>query len=65
MPTDPLFPLQWHLLNTGNINGSIAGYDINVVRVWPDYTGKGVVMGVMDSGFDETHPMSLRPVSTH
>lgn len=56
MPTDPLFPLQWHLLNTGNINGSIAGYDINVVRVWPDYTGKGVVLGVMDSGFDETHP---------
>ena len=55
-PNDPLFPLQWHLLNTGNTPGSAAGFDINVVRVWPDYTGKGVLVGMEDDGIDEQHP---------
>ncbi len=56
IPSDPLFHLQWHLLNTGNTPGSIAGQDINVIRVWPDYTGKGVLIGMDDHGIDETHP---------
>ncbi|MGE4370167.1 MAG: S8 family serine peptidase, partial [Burkholderiaceae bacterium] len=54
--SDPLFPLQWHLLNQGTTPGSIAGYDINVVSVWPDYTGRGVLVGVLDDGMDNTHP---------
>lgn len=56
LPDDPLFYLQWHLLNTGNINGAVAGFDINVVRVWPDYTGKGVLVGMEDDGIEEQHP---------
>lgn len=56
LPSDPLFPLQWHLLNTGNTPGSIAGFDINVVSIWPDYTGRGVLIGVLDDGMDNTHP---------
>lgn len=56
IPTDPLFPLQWHLLNTGNIEGAVAGFDINVVGVWPDYTGRGVLLGMQDDGVDEQHP---------
>lgn len=56
IPSDPLFPLQWHLLNTGNTPDSVAGYDINVIKVWPDYTGKGVLIGMDDDGIDETHP---------
>jgi len=48
--------LQWHLLNTGALPGSRAGQDINVVTVWPDYTGKGIRVGVMDDGIDTTHP---------
>lgn len=55
-PSDPLFPLQWHLYNTGSTPGSVAGYDINVVSVWPDYSGKGVLVGVMDQGMDPAHP---------
>lgn len=55
LPSDPLFPLQWHLLNTGVVPDSIAGFDINVVRVWPDYTGRGVLVGVLDQGADPNH----------
>jgi len=58
IPTDPLFIKQWHLLNTGptQISGGVAGYDIHVTPVWGDYTGKGVLVAVMDDGFDEAHP---------
>lgn len=60
LPSDPLFPVQWHLLNTGNTFGSIAGFDINVVRVWPDYTGQGVLVTALEAGMDETHPDLIR-----
>lgn len=63
-PSDPLFSLQWHLLNNGTLPGSRAGQDINVTTVWPDYTGRGILVGVMDDGVDLTHPdllQNLRP----
>lgn len=47
-PSDSLFPYQWHLYNPG-------GLDINVVNVWDDYTGNGVLVGVIDDGFDYLH----------
>lgn len=56
IPSDPLFPQQWHLHNTGTTPGSIPGHDINVLSVWPDYSGKGRLIGVMDDGIDLTHP---------
>ncbi len=56
IPSDPLFPLQWHLHNTGTVKGAVAGFDINVLPVWPDYTGKGRLVGIFDEGMDETHP---------
>lgn len=56
LPSDPLFPVQWHLHNTGTTPNSVAGYDINVLSVWPDYTGKGRLVGVLDDGMDDTHP---------
>ncbi len=31
--TDPLFPDQWHLKNTGQMGGT-PGQDINVTAVW-------------------------------
>lgn len=49
LPTDPGFPAQWHLRNTG-------GVDANVTAVWPDYTGLGVRVGIIDDGFDLSHP---------
>ena len=65
LPNDPLFASQWHLLNTGQEVGSsdfpplygVAGEDINVVPVWNlGYTGEGVVVAVIDSGVQITHP---------
>ncbi len=72
LPNDPLFASQWHLLNTGQEVGrgefqplyGVAGADINVVPVWNmpredgtvGYTGKGVVVAVIDSGVQISHP---------
>lgn len=46
-PTDPNFAQQWHL------HGGPGG--IGVQPVWADYTGRGVQVGVMDSGIDGGH----------
>ena len=51
IPTDPGFANQWQLLNTGN-----PGVDLNVTGVWGDYTGEGVVVGLVDDGIDYNHP---------
>lgn len=47
IPTDTNFSQQWHLRNTAS-----GEYDLNVVDVWDDYTGKGVMVFVLDSGVD-------------
>lgn len=65
LPNDPLFPNQWHLLNTGQETGSpdflplygVAGQDINVVPVWNQgITGEGVKVAIIDSGVQLFHP---------
>ncbi|MDQ4086550.1 MAG: S8 family serine peptidase [Pseudomonadota bacterium] len=40
--------------NTGQTGGT-AGIDLNVTRVWDDYTGAGVAVGVYDDGLDYAH----------
>ena len=52
---EPNFKDQWHLWNTPYNRGT-AGVDINVLEVWKDYSGKGVKVGIVDSGVDFTHP---------
>lgn len=54
VPSDPLFSHQWHLLNTGQ-NGAVFGVDINVTKVWEEFTGRGVKVGIWDDGIDYTH----------
>lgn len=53
---EPLYPLQWHLNNTGSTRSSVAGYDINLERAWLLYSGEGRLIGIIDTGVDETHP---------
>ncbi len=62
---EPLFSQQWHLRNTGQKTGSpiyqdllgVPGEDVNVVGAWNlGLTGEGVVVGIIDSGYQTNHP---------
>lgn len=48
VPDDPDLSSQWHTDPAEN-------WDINVRDVWLDYTGEGVIVGVLDDGFDYLH----------
>ena len=50
IPTDPLFGQQLWLRNT-----NAGQFDLNVIDVWDDYTGEGVQVTVIDSGYDLNH----------
>ena len=52
---DPLFPLQWHLLNTFSTTLD-ANIDVGVTNAWERYTGKGITIGIVDSGIEFRHP---------
>lgn len=63
-PSDPLFPSQWPLRNTGqviagpsgNFSGT-AGADISAVAAWEiGRTSPDVLTAVIDSGFTTDHP---------
>jgi subtilisin-like proprotein convertase family protein len=51
IPNDSRFSAQWYLDNTNS-----SQFDLNVVNVWDEYTGDGVTVGVLDDGFNYTHP---------
>ncbi|XP_041034175.1 furin-like isoform X1 [Carcharodon carcharias] len=49
-PNDPKFPLQWYLHNMNH-------HDLNVQEAWKQgYTGKGVVVSILDDGIEKNHP---------
>ena len=55
-PNDPLFNNQWHLNNTGQ-GGGTPDADIDAPEAWDITMGsRNVVIAVLDSGFDVTHP---------
>lgn len=60
VPSDPDFARQWGLRNTGQyVNGlsGTPGADISAPGAWDRHTGSaGVVVAVVDSGIDYTHP---------
>lgn len=50
IPSDPYFPLQWYLRNTGQ-NGGKVHLDLNVQAAWDQgITGKNVTTAIMDDG---------------
>ena len=43
-------------VNTGQTDGP-PGVDLNLMNVWKQgYTGRGIVISVLDDGLDHTHP---------
>jgi subtilisin family serine protease len=57
---DPLLPNQWHIQNTGQnafaSNLPLSGQDLNVAGAWESgYSGKGIKVGVVDSGLEAAH----------
>jgi subtilisin family serine protease len=58
--SDPLITNQWHIQNRGqdafSTTPPVAGNDINVTPAWTaGYTGKGIKVGVVDSGLEAAH----------
>ena len=63
LPADTLLAHQWHLRNTGVLNGSTtglkAGADARVLAAWEAAESLGapsVIVAVIDDGFDLGHP---------
>ncbi len=53
---DPLMPKQWDLTNTGTLDKSVKGMDINVAEAWKYTTGdSSIIVAVVDQGVDYTH----------
>lgn len=56
LPNDASFSLQWGLRNTGQSGGTV-GADVNAEGLWNRLeSAPGVVIAVLDSGLNFTHP---------
>ncbi|RXN37362.1 furin-1-like isoform X3 [Labeo rohita] len=58
-PTDPKFPQQWYLYNPSH-------GDLNVKEAWSQgFTGRGVVVTILDDGIEKDHPDLARNYVSH
>ncbi|MCW2955913.1 MAG: peptidase and in, kexin, sedolisin [Thermoleophilia bacterium] len=53
---DPNYAKQYHLDNTGQVAGSVAGADVNAPEAWTKSEGAGVIVAVVDTNVDVNHP---------
>ncbi len=54
-PNDPQFDILWALHNIGQ-SGGVADADIDALEAWDLQVGGDVIIAVVDSGVDYTHP---------
>jgi len=52
---DPLYPFQWHLNNTGQLDGALVDADIDAPEAWTVTEGYGAVVGVIDDAVNWEH----------
>jgi subtilisin family serine protease len=63
VPNDPYFQELWALNNSGNVGG-VVDADIDAVEAWDITRGSpNVVVAVVDSGVDVSHPDLLQNIS--
>lgn len=55
LPNDPDFNQLYGLRNTGQ-NGGVQGADVAAAEAWDTATGGPIVVAVIDTGVDYTHP---------
>ncbi|MBI5838025.1 MAG: S8 family serine peptidase [Candidatus Eisenbacteria bacterium] len=56
-PSDSLYPRQWHLRNSGQLQPGTAGHDLGAEPAWNRVRDSGfLLIGVLDSGSDFAHP---------
>lgn len=55
IPDDPEYPGQWWAANQGSFYG-VRGEDLDLERAWDVATATGIIVAVIDRGFDVTHP---------
>jgi subtilisin family serine protease len=55
LPNDPCFPKLWGLHNTGQTGGT-PDADIDAPQAWDIATYSNIIVAVIDSGIDYTHP---------
>lgn len=54
-PNDPLLASQWHLAMIGRLGFSGANSTVGLERIWAQYSGNGVHVGIWDDGVQSTH----------
>ena len=58
-PNDPLFGNAWHLSAIGGAGqpaGLPVGFDIRALSAWSHYTGRNILVGVLDDAVQKNHP---------
>ena len=64
-PTDPLYPQQWGLNNTGSGGVGLAGADIGAPEAWDLQTGSNqIIVAIVDEGTDTQHPDLMSKIVT-
>lgn len=54
-PVDPMLASQWHLGTIGRLGYGDTTGRAGLERVWADHTGRGVTVGIWDTGVEAGH----------